>query len=145
MKNLPKIITVGIFVGLLVLIRVFENKLFYDPYLLFFQDDYIRMDNPNLEVFKLIAFTTLRYVLNTLISLGIIYVIFRDKSMIKFAGLLYIIAYVILLILFLYFVLNPKQEDYLIFFYIRRFLIQPIFLLLLLPAFYYFKKNLTTR
>ena len=141
MNSLPKIIAVVVLAGLLVLIRVFENELFYDPYLLFFQDDYLRMDYPKREVFKLTLFTTLRYVLNSLISLGIIYVIFRDKSMIKFAGILYIIAYVILLILFLYYVLNPRQEDYLIFFYIRRFLIQPIFLLLFLPAFYYFKKT----
>jgi len=141
MNNLPKLITVVVLLGLLVLIRVFENELFYDPYLLFFQDDYLRMDFPNREVFKLTIFTTLRYVLNTVISLGIIYVVFKDKSMIKFAAVLYGIAYLILLILFLYFVLNPKQEDYLIFFYIRRFLIQPIFLLLLLPAFYYFKKS----
>ncbi len=141
MNSLPKIIAVGVLAGLLILIRVFENELFYDPYLLFFQDDYLRMDYPNREIFKLTAFTTLRYVLNSVISLGIIYVIFRDRSMIKFAGMLYIIAYIILLLFFLYFVLNPKQEDYLIFFYIRRFLIQPIFLLLLLPAFYYFKKS----
>ncbi|NNK27634.1 MAG: exosortase F system-associated protein [Flavobacteriaceae bacterium] len=141
MNNISKIISVGILAGLLILIRVFENELFYDPYLLFFQDDYLRMDYPNREVFKLIAFTTLRYLLNTLISLGIIYIIFKDKSMIKFAAILYVIAYLILLVLFLYFVLNPRQEDYLIFFYIRRFLIQPIFLLLLLPAFYYFKKS----
>ena len=141
MNSLPKIIAVGVLAGLLVLIRVFENELFYDPYLLFFQDDYLRMDYPNREVFKLTLFTTFRYFLNSVISLGIIYVIFKDRSMIKFAGILYLIAYVILLILFLYFVLNPRQEDYLIFFYIRRFLIQPIFLLLLLPAFYYYKKS----
>ena len=127
--------------GLLILIRVFENELFYDPYLLFFQDDYLRMDYPNREVLKLTLFTTLRYVLNTVISLGIIYVIFRDISMVKFAGILYAIALVILLLLFLYFVMNPRQEDYLMFFYVRRFLIQPIFLLLLLPAFYYYKKS----
>ena len=141
MRSFQKIFGVGLLVILLVLIRVFENDLFYDPYLQFFQDDYLHMDNPNREVFKLTAYTTLRYVLNTIISLGIIYIIFRDWSMIKFAGFLYIIAYVILLILFLYYVLNPRQEDYLIFFYIRRFLIQPIFLLLLLPAFYYYKKS----
>ncbi|RZV65994.1 MAG: exosortase F system-associated protein, partial [Flavobacteriaceae bacterium] len=132
MNNFSKVISVGILAGLLILIRVYESQLFYDPYLLFFQDDYLRMDYPNREVFKLTAFTTLRYLLNTLISLGMIYVIFRDKSMIKFAAILYVIAYLILLVLFLYFVLNPRQEDYLIFFYIRRFLIQPILLLLLL-------------
>ena len=141
MSSLPKIIAVGVLASLLVLIRVFENELFYDPYLLFFQDDYLRMDYPNSGSLEVNRFHNIRYVLNTVISLGIIYVIFRDKSMVKFAGILYVIALVILLMLFLYFVLNPRQEDYLMFFYIRRFLIQPIFLLLFLPAFYYFKKS----
>ena len=57
---------------MLVLIRVFENELFYDPYLLFFQNDYLYIDNPRREVFKLTAFTALRYTLNTIFSLGIL-------------------------------------------------------------------------
>jgi len=124
---------------LLVLIRVFEHELFYDPYLLFFQNDYLHMDYPRREVFKLTAFTALRYVLNTIISLSIIYIVFKEKSMIKFSFIIFTIAYFVLLAMFLYFVLNPRQEDYYLFFNIRRFLIQPIILLLLLPAFYYHK------
>jgi len=123
------------------LIRVFEDQLFYDPYLLFFKSEYLYIDNPRREVFKLTSFTTLRYILNTIISLSIIYVIYKDKTMVKFSIAIYVIAYIILLILFLYFVLNPKQEDYYIFFNIRRFLIQPIILLLLLPALYYYKQH----
>ena len=125
--------------GLLVLIRVFENELFYDPYLLFFQSDYLQMDFPRREVLKLTLFTTLRYILNSVISLGIIYVFFKDKSIVKFSAFFYMFAYVILLCFFLYFVIHPRQEDYYLFFNFRRFLIQPILLLLLLPAFYYYK------
>ena len=125
--------------GLLVLIRLFENELFYDPYLLFFKSDYLHMDYPRREVLKLSLFTTLRFVLNTVISLGIIFLFFRDKSIVKFSALVYMVAYVILMIFFLYFVINPKQEDYYLFFNFRRFLIQPILLLLLVPAFYYYK------
>ena len=139
--NYRKYILLFVLFLLLVLIRVFEDQLFYDPYLLFFKNDYLYIDNPRQEVFKLTAFTTLRYVLNTIISLSIIYVIYKDKAMIKFSSAIYIIAYVILLMLFLFFVLNPKQENYYIFFNIRRFLIQPILLLLLLPALYYHKQK----
>ena len=124
--------------GLLILIRVFENELFYDPYLLFFKSDYLYMDFPRREILKLTLFTSLRYFMNSLISLGIIYIFFKDKSILKFSALIYIVAYIILLVLFLYFVINPKQEDYYLFFNLRRFLIQPILLLLLLPAFYYY-------
>jgi exosortase F-associated protein len=124
---------------LLVLIRFFENELFYDPYLTFFENDYLYMDSPRREVLKVTIFTTFRYLLNTLISLGILFVFFKDKSIVKFSALIYGIAYLILILLYLYFVINPKQEDYYLFFNIRRFLIQPIILILLLPAFYYHK------
>ncbi|WP_456437378.1 exosortase F system-associated membrane protein [Psychroserpens sp.] len=127
---------------MLVLIRVFENELFYDPYLLFFKNDYLHIDSPRREVFKLTIYTTLRYVLNSGISLGIIYLFFKDKSIVKFSVAVFIIAYVILIALFLYFVIHPRQEDYYLFFNFRRFLIQPILLLLLLPAFYYYKLKL---
>ena len=139
-KTTKYIVLFGLFV-LLALIRFFEDQLFYDPYLSFFKNDYLYMDNPRQEVFKLVAFTTLRYILNSVISLAILYVFFRDKSVVKFASIIYAIAYIILLIFFLYFVLNPKQEDYYLFFNVRRFLIQPIILLLLLPAFYYNKQR----
>lgn len=125
--------------GLLILIRFFEHDLFYDPYLKFFENDYLYIDNPRREVFKVIVFTALRYILNTLISIGILYVVFKDKSIIKFSGLVYAVSFIILLTLYLYFVTNPKQEDYYLFFNLRRFLIQPLILMLLLPAFYYHK------
>ena len=125
--------------GLLVLIRFFESELFYDPYLTFFENDYLYMDSPRREVLKVTAFTTIRYLLNTLISLGILFVFFKDKSIIKFSTLIYIVGYFMLILIYLYFVVNPKQEDYYLFFNIRRFLIQPIILILLLPAFYYHK------
>jgi len=125
--------------GLLVLIRVFENELFYDPYLLFFKNDYLYIDSPNRETAKLILYTSLRFGLNSIISLAIIYLFFRDKSIVKFSAIIYGVAYLILIAIFLYFVINPRQEDYYLFFSFRRFLIQPLLLLLLIPAFFYYK------
>jgi len=123
--------------GLLILIRWFENDLFYDPYLAFFKNDYLYADSPNVDVFKVIAFTILRYALNSIISLAILFVFFKDKSIIKFSGFIYAIAFVLLMAGYLYFVFNPKRDAYYMFFNVRRFLIQPIILILLLPAFYY--------
>lgn len=142
MRSIVKLIGLVVLFGLLVLIRAFENELFYDPYLTFFKSDYLYIDNPRREVFKVTLFTALRYFLNTVISLGIIFMLFKDRNMIKFSVLIYGISFFILLLFYLYFVINPKQEDYYIFFNIRRFLIQPILLLLLLPAFYYDKLKL---
>ncbi|TNJ43715.1 exosortase F system-associated protein [Tamlana fucoidanivorans] len=137
-KPLRYILVVVCFL-LLVLIRYFESSLFYDPYLSFFENDYLYMDSPRREVAELVLFTTFRYALNTVISLGILYLVFQDISIVKFSVLLYVLTFVVLLFVYLYFVINPKQEDYYVFFNVRRFLIQPILLILLLPAFYYYK------
>lgn len=139
MINPVRTILLLVLIGLLVLVRVFENELFYDPYLRFFQSDYLYIDSPRREIFKLTVFTTLRFLINTLLSLGILYLFFKDKDIIKFSAIGFAVAYVILISLFLFFVINPKQENYYLFFNIRRFLIQPIGLILLLPAFYYHK------
>jgi len=139
MNNITKYVLLFILFVFLILIRVFESELFYDPYLLFFQNDYLYIDSPRREVFKLTAFTTLRYALNSVISIGIIYLVFKDKSISRFSSLVYVVSFVLLMLVYLYFVVNPRQEDYYLFFNIRRFLIQPIILLVLLPAFYYFK------
>lgn len=139
MKSVIKMIALLVLFGFLILIRTFENELFYDPYLSFFKNDYLYIDNPRRELFKLTMFTTLRYVLNSSISLGIIYLFFKDRNIIKFSALIYGFAFVVFILLFLYFVIRPDQEDYYLFFNVRRFLIQPLLLLLLLPAFYYYK------
>ena len=130
---------VGVLFVLLVLIRAYQDVLFYDPYLLFFENDYLYIDSPRREVAKLISFTTLRYFLNSAISLSIIYVVFKSKLMLKFSCFIFLVAYIIFILPFLYFVINPEQEDYYMFFNVRRFLIQPIILIVLLPAFYYYK------
>lgn len=141
MKNGLKIVFLLVLFGLLVLIRIFENSLFYDPFLMFFKNDYLYIDSPRREVFKLTAFTGLRFLMNTLISLGILYVLFRDKGIVRFSAIVYGISFLVLIALYLYFVINPRQEDYYLFFNIRRFLIQPLLLLLLIPAFYYYKQH----
>ncbi|WP_178989786.1 exosortase F system-associated membrane protein [Winogradskyella schleiferi] len=141
MPKLTRYICVVFMFLLLVAIRGFEDELFYDPYLQFFENDYLYMDSPRREIAKLVFNTTLRFAFNSAISLGILYLIFNDKNIIKFSTIIYVTAYILLIIPFLYFVINPTQEDYYMFFNVRRFLIQPIGLILLLPAFYYYKLN----
>ena len=139
MVSLIKYILLLALFGLLILVRLFEDILFYDPYLTFFQNDYLYIDSPRREVLKLTVFTTLRYLLNTAISLGVLYLVFKDKSVVRFSAIIYAVAFFVLISIYLYFVINPRQEDYYLFFNMRRFLIQPIILMLLLPAFYYHK------
>ena len=130
---------IGILILLLAAVRFFEQELFYDPLIQFFKSDYLLGIIPPMDMAKLMMNLTLRYTLNTLISLAIIYVSFRDMNILKFSALLYAILYVAATAVFIFLVLNIEREHYLALFYVRRFLIHPLFLLILLPAFYYYK------
>lgn len=127
-------------VELLVLIRAYEDALFYDPFLNFFKKDYHNLPILETNKFELFLGLLYRYFLNSILSLAIIYVLFKDIEALKFAAFLYLIFFIVLIIAFflvLSFFVEPNKMGL---FYIRRFLIQPIFLLLFLPAFYYQKR-----
>jgi len=126
-------------VFLLALIREFENQLFYDPFLVFFKSDFAGLSFPQYDLFQLFLGLFFRFGLNTLVSLGLLYVIFEDKDMLQFSCLLFAVFFVLLVGAF-FFLLSFQNQNYLLLFYVRRFLIQPIFILLFIPGFYYQKK-----
>ncbi len=121
----------------LVLVRAFESHIFYDPFLQFFKQDYQNRPLPSFDSMKLFLGLLFRYFLNTFFSLGIIYLIFKQIQLVKFSALLFGVLFIILIILFFGTLHFFKHPDYLVLFYLRRFLIQPLFLVLFIPAFYY--------
>ena len=123
-------------VVLLVAVRIFEDRLFYDPFLLFFKHEGKVL--PGYNGFKLFLALAFRYLLNSGFSLGIIWLVFKDRAVLKLTTVLYIVFF-ILLIAALFMVLATDAPSHLLLFYVRRFLIQPLFLILFLPAFYYQK------
>jgi exosortase F-associated protein len=140
MKKVFKISGIVILAVLLVLIRTYENTLFYDPLLDFFKMDYKTMPLPAMDTFALQTGIALRFLLNTLISLAIIWLVFNDKEIIKLSALLYGILFAILFMAFSSIIFTSEETGgHLVLFYVRRFLIQPLFLLILLPAFYFQK------
>ena len=72
MKKPIKIITLFLLGSLLVLIRMFETELFYDPLIEFYKSDYKNTPLPEINSIKLIGNLTLRFILNALISLVIL-------------------------------------------------------------------------
>lgn len=122
---------------LLVSVRVFQEQLFYDPLLAFFKTESEVL--PEYNSFKLFLGLLFRYTLNTLLSLGITYLLFKDKAILKLCICLYI-AFFIIFTLALFVIINTDDVNLLLLFYIRRFIIQPLFLILFTPAFYYQKK-----
>lgn len=134
-----RVLQIGLLVLMLAAIRLFEVQLFYDPLIQFFMSDYLTGEVPEFNFWLLILNMIFRFLLNTAISLAIIYLAFRDSQIMKFSGLLYGLLFIGGMSIFIFLLLNIQREHFLALFYVRRFLIHPIFILILLPAFYYYR------
>ncbi len=152
MNRITKTIIVVFLVGILVLIRGFEDALFYDPLTPFFKSIQSYDSLPQFETLKLLGNVVIRFLLNTLVSLGVLWVLFQNKDVIKLSGLLYSVLFVVLFAVFCYLLVSKsapnesvekisETDNFMSLFYVRRFLIQPIFLLILIPAFYFQNKK----
>ncbi len=140
-KHKFRVLLILILIFGLISTRAFENELFYDPFLEYFKSNYQNTRLPEIDNFNLFIGLFFRYFLNSILSILIIYLVFKDLEMIKFVSILYIIFFILLtfsfyIILFYFFETNKMTL-----FYIRRFIIQPIFLLLFLPGFYFQKSQ----
>jgi len=137
-KNYRLIIIIALFVSL-VAVRYFATKWLYDPFQSYFDHDYLLKPIPEYNGIKLFFNMFIRYSVNTLISLGIIWMAFHDRGLLRFSVKFYLLAFVFLTFTF-FVVLNGELKDgYLFAFYIRRFIIHPVLLLILFPAFFYKK------
>ncbi|PVW17209.1 exosortase F system-associated membrane protein [Marixanthomonas spongiae] len=125
----------------LVAVRFFETTLFYDPLTVFFETGYLSQELPAFDGFKLLGNIFIRYVLNTVLSLCVIWLLFKKTEILKLSLLLYAVLFLILALAYILLLYTYQEGNYLTLFYVRRFLIQPLFLLILLPAFYFQKKS----
>lgn len=136
-----RILFLLVLVFFLATIRIFEKSLFYDPLLNYFKSDYTNLPLPLLNNINLFFGLFFRYILNTVVSIAIIYVAFKDFGLVKFASILYLIFFVILIGIFFFVLSFYGEESKMTLFYIRRFLIQPLLLLLFIPGFYIQKQS----
>ena len=133
------LLIVGLFV-LLMLVRAYGSFLFYDPFIAYFRHDYLIAPIPEYDTLKLFLSLFLRYTLNTVISLLIIYLAFQKKGLVRFSVRFYTAAFIVLSVVYYLLLQIGFENGHLFGFYVRRFLIHPVFVLILLPAFYYQKK-----
>lgn len=146
MKKSVKIVLSLCLFLLLFAIRAFETELFYDPLIDYFKNDYLYKKIYDIDFWPLIIHLLYRYLLNSMISLGLIWVIFERQEYIRFSVIFFVLAFSMLIIVFIYLLKDNLQGGYLLLYYVRRFIIHPIFVLLLLSLFYYQKliaNNLT--
>jgi exosortase F-associated protein len=139
MKKSTSIILIVILLAVLVGIRAFLEPFFYDPLIAYFKSDSLTKTLPELNLSIYFWNIFLRYTLNSILSLAIIYIIFKDIKTVLFSLKFYVISFLgLCLVLFL--LLNFENlANNLLIFYVRRFLIQPLFLFILVFAFYYQK------
>jgi len=135
LTNKIRVFFLFILVLVLASIRIFEESLFYDPYLVYFKSDFNNFPLPNVEKWNLFFSMSLRYLLNSLISVVFIQIAFKDISFTKFASILFGLLFIILIISFYIVLVFYANENKMELFYIRRFLIQPILLLLFIPGY----------
>lgn len=141
LKNKVRVVQFVFLVALLVLIRSFEDYLFDDPFLDYFKKDFANLPLPNFNSLQLFLGLLFRYGLNTAISLAIIYVLFKEIIMVKFAAVLYGFFFIILIVAFFFVIYFCREGNGFTLFYIHWFLIQPIFILLFIAGFYYEKQK----
>lgn len=124
----------------LLFIRFRESVLFYDPLIDYFHGDYQNTPLPTFAKGKLMMNILFRYLLNMLLSLGLLWAVFRDRGIIKFTVVFYAVVFIVLSIVYYILLHHHTPSEYMGLFYVRRFLIQPLLVFLLLPAFFYYRK-----
>lgn len=138
-KYIKLLVLLSLFLTLIA-VRFFESS-FNDPLHDYFQNDYLTKPLPELNKALIIGLTLLRYLINSILSISIIYLLFPQKKVLKFSIKFYLYILIFLIITFTFLLNRSVSESYVPLFYVRRLLINPIFILILIPAFYYQKIN----
>ena len=136
LQNKLRVCAAVIIIVLLAAVRAFEDALFYDPFLIYFKTDFTGMSVPHYDSVLLHLNLLFRFVLNSFLSLLLIFIIFKNFEQLKLASLLYV-GFAIVLLSAFWVVVTYFPDSKMTLFYLRRFLIQPLLLLLFIPAFYF--------
>lgn len=139
MKKPIKIVFIVLLFAMLIAVRGFISPFFYDPLSDYFKREYLYSSIPAINFNLYFLHIFFRYLLNTIISLALIYLFFKKRKLLMFSIKFYLISFVVLCLLLFFLLKYNNSEGYMLIFYVRRFLIQPIFVFVLLPAFYYQK------
>ena len=139
MQRITKILVLAVLFGCLVAIRVFATQWFYDPLIDFFKGNHSTASLPEMNLGKLLLHIGLRFWMNTILSLAVLWILFKQRGILRFSLVLYVLVFVVLLFVFWVLVNTSEVGEHMGLFYVRRFLIQSLLLLLLIPAFYFHK------
>jgi len=136
-SNTKKWIYSVLLIGSLIALRAVEASVFYDPIGPYFKGEFQNSTLPYFNPFLLFLSTALRYYLNSLISMGLLYVWFQQRKPLIFSALLYLIIGSVILISYLFILQFFSNEHKMLVFQLRRFLVYPILVLIFFPALYF--------
>ena len=125
----------------LVLVRGFEVRLFQDPLQTYFESGFQNYPIPAVNLLKQLGLTSLRFLMNTVLSLWILWFLYKRESYINASLWVYLIAYVALGTIFIAALHSSGDLAKMILFYARRFLIHPLLLFVLIAGFYFFLRS----
>ncbi len=94
-------------------------------------------DNATVTTLQFVFNKSFRYLFNDLAGIGLIYAIFNEKRYARFAFLVMIFGFIVLLPIYLFLSVNFYKELTVILHYYHRLVVNPTLLMLLIPAFFY--------
>ena len=101
MNTYIKLILFLFLILLLFLVRAFSAELFYDPLIEYFRNDYLYTKMPEVDLWHLVIDMLFRYVINSTLTILIIWVLFYRKDYVKFTCFFLMTAFIFLIILFI--------------------------------------------
>ena len=108
-----------LFVFGLILVRKFEDVLFYDPFLQYFH--FVGHSKfPEIDLPKLNASIMVRYLINTLLTVLIVWFIFWKKSYVRFSIIILIVSLIVLLPIYNYLISTQFSSGEMVFFYVKN-------------------------
>lgn len=132
-------ISIIVLLILLVGVRLFEIELFNDPLYGYFHSDFQLFNVPIIVKWEVVSVTSLRFLFNMVLSLWILWFVYKNENYINAALWVYLFAFVILMVMFYLLLEADSNFTKMFLFYVRRFLIQPILLFVLTAGFYFIK------
>jgi len=128
-------------VFMLVSVRLMEKEWFPEALIDFFATDaYLTQPLPALGISDILT-VFFRYAVNSVISVILLYLLFRDRELTLWSVKFYVWAGIFLIIAYVFLVRHYEAGHYRLLFYVRRMLIHPLFLFILIPAFYFLRTD----
>ena len=140
--SLRQRITYGLMAVLVLVLMYMLQRLNYSAYIF----SALSLQLPS-ENFQFIFNRTLRYIINDLSVILLIYVLFQNRSLTRVAFALQVFGLFVILPIYFYFKLSlegPSEISSPLLSFIHRIVVNPILMLLLIPAFYY-QQNLSDK